>query len=377
MRPAALLRAAIVLSALAAASACGGDTPPTPTSPTETPTGSPAEPSPSPAPAPAPSGSRGIWISQEELLRLPEVGPSWQALEAAAGRSCGRPVLADQEDSANVCVLAKALVFARTGSGERRAEVADALRAIAGQSYRGRALALGRELAAYVIAADLIDLSAYDPRLDSTFRSAITRLLTTRTSGGPDNLVECHETRPNNWGTHCGASRAAVAAYLGDHAQLDRVAAVFRGWLGDRQSYAGFSYGELSWQCDPDRPVGINPPGCTRQGHSIDGVLADDQRRGGAFRWPPPKENYVYEALQGALVQAVILERAGYDVFAWQDSALLRAFQWLNHLAFFPAVGDDGWEVPLINAYYGTSFSAPVPSRPGKNMGFTDYTHAR
>jgi hypothetical protein len=377
MEKAALLRVAVVLVGFAAASACGGDAPPTPTAPTDTPAVSPGQPSPAPAPAPVPSGRRGIWISQEELLRLPETGPSWQALDAAAGRSCGRPILSDQNDSANVCVLAKALVFARTGSEARRGEVADALRAITSQTYRGRALSLGRELAAYVIAADLIDLPAYDPPLDSTFRSAITRLLTTRTSGGPDNLVECNESRPNNWGTHCGASRAAVAAYLGDLAQLDRTATVFKGWLGDRAAYSGFSYGELSWQCDPNRPVGINPPGCTRQGYSIDGVLPDDQRRAGAFRWPPPKENYVYEALQGALVQAVILQRAGYDAFAWQDSALLRAFRWLNQLAFFPAVGDDGWEVPLINAYYGTSFSAPVPSRPGKNMGYTDYTHAR
>ena len=372
-----VLRLALVCGfVLSASLACDGDPPAAPTAPSAPGPGAGGEPSP-PPPSPGPSGRPGIWISHEELSRIPEAGPSWQALAAAAGESCGRPNLSDQEDSTNVCVLAKALVFARTGNGERRGEVADALRAIAGQPYRGRALALGRELAAYVIAADLIDLAAYDARLDSAFRSTIASLLTARTSGGPDSLVECHENRPNNWGTHCGASRAAVAAYLGDLAQLDRVATVFKGWIGDRQAYSGFSYGDLSWQCDPDRPVGINPPGCRKQGHSIDGVLPDDQRRGGTFRWPPPKENYVYEALQGALVQAVILDRAGYDAFSWQDSALLRAFRWLNELAFFPAVGDDGWEVPLINAFYGTSFTARIPSRPGKNMGFTDYTHAR
>lgn len=168
-----------------------------------------------------------------------------------------------------------------------------------------------------------------------------------------------------------------MAAYLDDAAQLERVATVFRGWLGDRDAYAGFKYGDLSWQCDPASPVGVNPPGCARGGHSIDGVLPDDQRRGGGFTWPPPRENYVYEALQGALVQAVILQRAGYDAFAWQDSALLRAFRWLHEQARFPPSGDDGWQVPLVNAFYGTSFPEPRPSRPGKNMGFTDFTHAR
>jgi hypothetical protein len=170
-----------------------------------------------------------------------------------------------------------------------------------------------------------------------------------------------------------------VAVYLGDRSQLDRVAQVFKGWLGDRSSYDAFSYGsDLSWQCDPAHPVGVNPRGCTKDGHSIDGVLPDDQRRAGSFKWPPPKENYVYEALQGALVQAVILQRAGYsDVFGWGDRALLRAFEWLYTHADYPARGDDTWEVYLVNAYYGSSFSAPVPAAPGKNMGWTDFTHGR
>ena len=104
--------------------------------------------------------------------------------------------------------------------------------------------------------------------------------------------------------------------------------------------------------------------------------LPDDQRRSGGFRWPPPHENYVYEALQGALAQAVMLERAGYAPFAWGDRALLRAFHWLYDEARFSAVGDDTWEPHVVNYYYGTAFPAPVPSQPGKNVGFTDWTHA-
>jgi len=30
----------------------------------------------------------------------------------------------------------------------------------------------------------------------------------------------------------------------------------------------------------------------------------------------------------------------------------------------------------VINNYYGTDFPAPVPSRAGKNVGWTDWTHA-
>jgi len=321
--------------------------------------------------------SSGIWISQAELMALPASGTAWNNVKSAADQSCGSPDLSNQDQGNNVCILAKALVFARTGQGSYRSDVVAALSAIVNSgTYSGRALALGRELAAYVIAADLIDLKNFDVALDTSFRAKIRSLLTTSTSGGPGSLIECHEDRPNNWGTHCGASRAAVAAYLGDTTALARVAQVFKGWLGDRSSYSGFSYGDLSWQCNSSAPVGINPTGCTRDGHSIDGVLPDDQRRAGGFSWPPPKENYVWEGLQGAVVQAVLLKRAGYDVFTWENQALRRALQWLHSQANFPATGEDTWTPHLINYYYGTQFPAPVPTSPGKNMGWTDWTHS-
>ncbi len=323
-------------------------------------------------------------MDRAELLKLPTSGAAWSNLVKKTQAPCPVPNLSNQDDPANVCVMAKALVFARQGNSAYRQQVVDAIWAVVnGGPYVGRALALGRELAAYVIAADLVDLKVHDPGLDADFRDTIKALLTTPTLDGPSSLIECHERRPNNWGTHCGASRVAVAAYLGDLTQLARVAKVFKGWLGDRSSYSSFSYGELWWQCDPTKPVGINRAGCTREGHSIDGVLPEEQRRsataGGAFTWPPPKENYAYGGLQGALVQAVILRRAGYDVFEWENRALLRAFHWLHTQAQFPATGDDTWQPHIVNYYYAhvpASFPAPIPSSPGKNVGWTDWTHA-
>ena len=336
----------------------------------------PAPPPPPPPSAAPPAPSGGLWVSASDIAALPTSGAGWDRLTSAASGSCGSPDLADQDDGTNVCVLAKALVHARTGNTGLRGDVVAALRDVARSGrYSGRALALGRELIAYVIAADVIGLSRVDAGLDREFRDKIRSLLTAPTSSGPGSLVECHEERPNNWGTHCGASRAAVAAYLGDRGELDRVARVFRGWLGDRSAYAGFRYGDLSWQCDSSRPVGINPRGCTRNGRSLDGVLPDDQRRGGGFSWPPPRENYVYEGLQGALATAVILHQQGYDAFSWEDQALLRAFRWLHEQAGYRASGDDTWQPHVVNHYYGTNFPAPSPSSPGKNVGWTDWTH--
>ncbi|MGH7450446.1 MAG: alginate lyase family protein [bacterium] len=313
----------------------------------------------------------GIWINATEIATLPTSGTAWQKLKTEADKLAGAPKLSNQDDPVNVRIMAKALVFARTKNERYRTEVINACMAAIGTEKGGRTLALGRELVAYVIAADLVGLP---PKEDQRFRTWLRETLTEKLDGS--TLRSTHEQRPNNWGTHAGASRVAVAVYLGDQAEIARCVQVFKGWLGDRVSYAGFKYSELYWQANPSKPVGINPKGAMKNGYSIDGVLPDDQRRCGSFRWPPPKENYVYEALQGALVQAVILYRLGYDVWNWQDKALLRAFEWLHNQAKYPASGDDNWQPHLINYYYRTKFPAPVPSTPGKNVGWTDWTHS-
>jgi hypothetical protein len=322
----------------------------------------------------------GIWISPAEIASLPMSGPAWTGLLAEASRPCGAVDLSDQAQRTNVCVMAKALVFARTGTPGYRGDVVNAIEQIVRSgTYSGRALAIARELGAYAVAADIIGLGTFDPALDSSFRAKLRELRTTFTSEGPANLIQCHEKRPNNWGTHCGATRAAIAAYLGDTADLARAAQVLKGFLGDRSSYAGFAFGgpedDLTWQCDATRPVGINPAGCVRDGRVLDGVLPDDQRRGGTYSWPAPSENYVWEALQGVIGQAVILERAGYPVWEWEDRAILRAVTWLYEVNGYPPAGDDIWLAHVVNRAYGTSFAAPVPALPGTNFGWSDWTH--
>ena len=316
----------------------------------------------------------GIWTSASELASHPMSGPAWERLKDAADRPAGLPRIRDKNNKVDTYVMAKALVYARTGKPRYRDEVIEACMAAVGTESGGDCLALGRNLVGYVIAADLVRLPPED---DQTFRRWLRRARAEQLKGR--TLRSTHESRPNNWGTHAGGSLAAAAAYLGDATELQRVAVVFMGWLGDRSSHAGFRYRELWWQSDDAHPVGINPKGAVKSFAglpcSIDGVLPDDQRRSGPFRWPPPKENYVYEAMQGALVQAVILHRAGYDVWNWQDQALLRAFKWLHEQAEYPAEGDDTWQPHVINHFYGASFPAPVPSRPGKNVGWTDWTH--
>ena len=312
-----------------------------------------------------------LWIDREALLARPTEGPAWRALLDAARAPASRPDLANQDDPSDVRLLARALVAVRTRDEGLRREVVAGLARVQGTERGASTLAIGRGLLAYVIAADLIELAGPDR---DAFAAWLDRVR--RASFRDRTLISTHEDRPNNWGTHAGASRIAIALYLGDEADLARGAHVFRGWLGEASGWQGFAFGDPAWQASIRGPhYGVNPPGATRAGHSIDGVLPDDQRRGGGFRWPPPRENYVYEALQGAVAQAVLLDRAGYAAFDWGDRALLRAFTWLHEEADYPARGDDTWLPHLINAAYDSDFPAPVPTRPGKGMGFSDWTH--
>lgn len=319
------------------------------------------------------SPTTGMWLSSGEVMKRPMAGPAWNSLAADARSSWPKPKISNQMNQGDAFALAGALYYARTGDAAMRAKVRNQVMAARGTERGGRVLALGRNLVGYVIAADLIDLHSLSASDDKAFRSWLAGAVR-ENLGQCGSLVDCHEANPNNWGTHAGASRIAADIYLGDNADLARAATVFRGWLGDRSSYSGFSFDDVSWQCDPSSPVGINPAGCVRKGRLLDGVLPDDQRRSGGFRWPPPKQNYVYEALQGAVVQAYLLSRQGYDAFGWQNNAIRRAYTWLYVVDLFPAKGDDAWQIPLVNKVYGTRFPVLSPVAPGKNVGYTDWS---
>jgi alginate lyase len=306
-------------------------------------------------------------------------GSAWSALKARADQDAGIPNLSDPDETNDVNVLAKALVYARTGIESYRTDVRRNCMAAINTEVGGPTLGLARNLPGYVISAELVRL---EPSEDEVFRTWLRRTLSEIGSDGR-SLRSMHEERPNNYGAHAGASRAAVAVYLGDAHELKRTAQVFRGWLGDRSSYAGFKYGNLSWQCDVTKPVAIDPKGGIKDGVPLDGALPEEMRRGGTFQWPPLKGdavNYTWEAVQGAVVQAEILHRQGYDTWNWQNQALLRVATFLFTLdqkfGGWWATGDDAWSPWLLNSAYGTSFPQTLPTRPGKNMGYTDWTHA-
>jgi hypothetical protein len=352
-------------------------------------------------PRDVPRLSHEIWISEEALMRLPTSGDAWDRVKEAADDTGGEADIANQDSNHDVKTLARALVYARTGDTSYRETAAEAIVDAIGTEEGGRTLELGRNLLSYVIAADVIDLREYDPEAEPEFREWL-RSVRREPLGSEaierQTLVDTAQGSPSNWGGMAGASRAAVAVYLGDDDDLARLATVMKGWLGDRSAYPGipsqefgpedlgkgFRFGgpdnDLSWHADPSRPRGVNPKGAEKDGHSIDGALPDDMRRGGEFTWPPTYTQYAREALSGYVALAEILFRQGYDVYEWEDRALLRATRFLWELEQeFP--DRDWWEpdVPvywIINYRYDASFPVEGGEEYGRNIDWMDWTHA-
>jgi Alginate lyase len=338
-----------------------------------------------------PPGHVGMWIDKAELQSIPMRGSGWQQLKSEADDDWGPARVADNDSDHDVSALAGALVFARLHPADLaepyRDKVADALMAAIGTERGSADTSLGRNLSSYVIAADLINFPTYDPEREARWREWLVSLLDMKV--GDMTLAERHETTLNNHGTMSGGSRIAAAIYLGDVAELERAATVFRGWLGDLSAYDGFSYqGELDWFCDPDRLIGINERGCTKTidgaERNIDGVLPAEQFRAGPVTWPPGKTNYVWGGLQGATMQAELLRRQGFDVLTWADSALLRTFDrlwnWEQNFGGWWGDGgsDDSSHVPaLATFWFGDQRDWPQfeDAGKGKNYGWTEWTH--
>jgi hypothetical protein len=318
----------------------------------------------------------GMWTSRAELLALPTSGAAWRRVKAAADGPFGPATVAHFTADHDVHTLATALVYARTGRRTYRTKAADAIMRVLGTEEDGEAVMFARNIVCYIIAADLIDLRRHDPAREAAFRrwlaQAPSRPFKDR------SLIDNDRLRTNNHGRVAGAALAAIAIYLEDHDALARTARIFKGFLGD-EAYDGFRYRYgTSWQGDPRRPLGINAASARRGGHDVDGALPEEMRRGCELRWPPCRTGYAWEGLGGVVVEARLLERAGYDVWNWQDRAILRAAHFLERLdrefGGWWAEENDTWQPWLINDAYGTSFPT-APANSGKNMGYTDWLY--
>lgn len=324
----------------------------------------PPDPTPDPTDPPQPPTYQGNILGVDFRAR-PRTGDAWDRM-VGASKGLSSVTLTDTGGAFNGELLAAAFVAAATDDNQLRSAVLmHCLEALNGG--HARTLEQARNLAPIAIALDAIG----DHSLDSILRRE--RDFKAASQG---SVIDCHGERPNNWGTCSGLARIAVDAHIGDKADLVQAVAVHRGWLGDRSAYAGFDYGDTSWQADPARPVGINPKGAVKMaaGRSeiVDGVLPDDQRRASPFPvWT--NENYVWQALGEAAGTQFILRASGYpDVFSWSDAAVARAYaRYAAH--DYGCSGDDGWQYAAAAAH-GVTIRTSSYS-PGKSFGWADWLY--
>jgi hypothetical protein len=344
--------------------------------------------------------STGIWIDRQALMQQPTSGANWQVLLTDAGRSPGSAAIADQDSNHDVYTMAAALVCVRTGQycTKARQGVVDAI----GTEQGGRWLAVGRNLAGYMIAADLLDLRADGSagsdgtRFEEWAEGWLTKQL-------PDNVTgEPRGFRPfggsANAAAQEGLAYAAVAAYLQDEWALQRAWDSFRTagcdpTAPDRENiYLTKSVAD-GWTHDDVNPCSINPKGSTKvvpagspgagSTRRLDGSLTGDMRRGGTYQWVPGYTQYPWVGLEGFVPAAVILDRAGYPAFQVADQVVLRTHEYLWHLR--SQTGDTRWFdgdrakelVHLVNVMYGTSFPVNAAVGRGRTVGYTGWTHTR
>ncbi len=364
------IAAVVVVSALAAST---GTRPPSPSP------GGSALPTAIAATSPT-AGPDFLLISGDRLRALPAAGPAWDEMKDVADGDLGTADLTDQDNKHGVRTLAAALVYARTKDPayfeKTRAAVMEAIgteRIEATSSI----LALGRQLAPYVLAADLIELSGED---DQVFREWLSEIRT-RELGGHGRwkaLTATHEDSTNNWGAFAGASRIAASLYLEDEVDVGEAAQVMRGFLGDREAWSEWQDLERAdrrWACDPAAFTPINPP-CIREGIDVNGAIVTDISRNGSPRWPPGRDAILYttESMQGLALQAELLQMADYDPWEWSDRALLRAALLLERA--------DGWnETPVshhVAWIFNARYSLSIPTLPagyGRLLGYTDWLY--
>lgn len=341
--------------------------------------------------------SIGIWTSRSELATIPMSGNDWDLVKKAAdNKNIGSPDIGNQDDNADMYVLAAGIAAERyyaagnNATGDAyRAKVVKAIETIiaAGCPPDSRSLAWGRNVAGYAMAADLVGYRT--PAFEQYLRDVAEKWIC---SERKQTLYAMATSRPNNWGSMGFGGLCAIYAYLGDEATLTTLRTKWVTLIAGPVADKGFKFGKDWWQADPARPLVINPKGTMNGDFVLDGLQPEEMRRGnsdnGIFQAPPATTLYPFEALQGMVTAARILDRRGMSIWGEGDNALYRAAYALQvYLAgrfgteafTWTFRGDDIWTLGFIDDAYGTSLCSmsAVDTRGfGKIAGFVYVTRA-
>jgi hypothetical protein len=379
----ALAAVAIVIvlvgaAALATRSDPGGPDPsPSQAAVTTAPSGSPdpsaspdpsesAGPTASPTPEPPRHPPAGGPIGPD-VTGLPTSGAAWDRLVAAADTDPGEPdITCDQNQREHPgATLASALIYARTGDESYRSRAIDLIEEAypTARKCENAILSLGRQLGAYVMAADYVDYRA--PEFVDWLEDIRSRDL-----GGHSrwfSLIETAGDTSNNWGIFALASLVAADAYLADTDALERDFLIFNAYGGGGWSFRKTNDYQRRWAC-PEEGFAINPASCDDP--RKEGAAVEDASR---TRFPRLGQ-YPAEAAQGYVVQAELLDRQGFAAWDVNDRQVCRNAQWRDRGDNTNFSDADYYVTWMTNARCGLSQRArPAPM--GRIFGFTDWLY--
>lgn len=292
-------------------------------------------------------------------------GSAWTALKAAADASAGTPdITCNQNSRAHPgTALAAGIVYARTGTTSYRDKAIALVEAARASAHDcGNAiLSLGRQLGAYVMAADFAGYR------DPAFVSWVNVIRTTDFPASHSRwhvLAGTAANTSNNWGTFALASLTAADAYLADTAGLARDFGLFRDYGDGSSAFVHTSSYQAVWSC----PVGfeINPASCTDP--SKEGAAVEDASRT-SF---PTLGGYPAEAAQGYVLTAEVLARAGFAAWTVNDAQVCRNALWRGRGSNLNNSSADQYVTWLTNERCGLA----QPTKPavfGRVLGFTDW----
>lgn len=321
-------------------------------------------------------------FTSTELSSFPTSGTPYNRVLAVANASAGTPNLGNIDSIVQSKVWVQAMIYARTGGGVGRTSIVNSILAAVGtESSTSQPLNPWRQIAAWIAAADLVDL------VDSGF-DAWVRTLADKVVPGQANwntLRKCSRDSGNNWGAYARPSLYAVGAWLkkrglttsgGQSGQslMDEVERYFRRWLGDTSIANTFSAsGAFSpaWSNSgyPGSGGVINTGTPTTPGQ-LAGANCEDASRGSTS--PPltaSGTSYTMEAMDGALMMAILLHHQGKtDVWSWSNSAIRRYGQHIGSSNFSASNHIYHHEPSLLNHVYGLSLTEPTNDSYGGRM---------
>jgi hypothetical protein len=362
-------------------------------------------------PTPVPTG-RSVWIDPQELMELPMSGTAWDRLVNRANTSFGTADVSDQGNNHSRRVLAAALVGTRlNGTSNGPTLIANAkaglYAAIGTEDNLGfpdsRWLAVGRNMPAYIIAADVLDINANSAGTDLDIYNWLADFDVIELQDDNDNdpgmtqtLREAAWLSCTNASVQEGLVATMLSVFLGDDTWLAHNWDCFKRYAGDTSAthqLEASDFGDPYQYVTPitaSSRVGIQQVGAVKNSLNIDGAMLDMGRSN-----PVPVVPLVWESvsstsdsiypwvnLNGGVFAALVLHRQGQAlkraaVRLMSYAALYDPGTFASNMRWWGYDKKEDCKWILHVAYNMSLLDYPILLPVGENdlVGYTDWTH--